>query len=158
MSATNFNNVLVAITVLSIAKEGHSCNVQITFDSNGKKETTILDDCFISGLAKYRFNDPNNDKFIIGKEYTAENTSKDYQACPVKIKRTCGTKTGKLMYALSVLNEAKATPFKTCTPKGNVINGFKFNTIPSRKWKRYSDFYEENLALYNSKQKAVATV
>lgn len=156
MANTNFNNVLVTIVVLSIAKEGHSCEAEITFNVNGKKETTVLHDCFITGLAKYRFNDPNNDKFIIGKQYTSENTSKVYDECPIKIKRTCGGRTGKLMYALSILNEAKPTRFETSTPKGNVINGYKFHTMPSSKWRRYSDFFEQNLAKFKERELAKA--
>lgn len=155
MSTTNFNNVIVTIAVMSIVEDQHLANVQITFESNGKKETSLLKDCYISGLAKYRFNDPKNTKFVIGKEYTAENTSKDYDSCPIKIKRTCGMRTGKLMYALTVLNEAWATSFKTTTPKGNVINGYKFKTIPASKWRRYSDFYEENLKIFNERKEAI---
>lgn len=154
MSTVNIHTVKVSIKVLSIETDNHSCNAEITFHYEDKKEVCQLKNCFISGLAKYRFNDPENTKFIIGKEYTAENNSKNYDACPIKIKRTIGSSTGNLMYALTVLNEDKAIRTEISTPKGNIINGYTFRYLPKNKWIRYSDFYEQNRAKWLAKQEA----
>ena len=148
-----FNLMMVSLMVIDIKKEGYSCNLEVTLEFNDKPETTILEDVFITGLAKHRFADVQNKKFVIGHKYTAVNNSKDYDSCPIRLTRTCSQKTGKLMFILNVLNEGEADPMEYVTPKGKVIKGYKFNTIHQNNWLRYSDFYEGSLKKFKDSLK-----
>lgn len=144
-----FNKMKVELTVVKInTKESHSCNVRVAMEINGKMEVSIIKNCFISGLTKYRFLDKNNLKFEIGKKYTSENTSKKYEDCPISLRRTCSRKTGKEMFALQVVNEGKTYKNTVTSPKGKEITSYTFTTIPPSKWYRYSDYYAKNLKRY----------
>lgn len=147
---TNILNIMkVELTVLSISKkEKHSCNVRIAIEINGKMETSILKECFISGLAKHRFLDPENSKFILKQKYSSQNNSKDYNACPILLKRTCSQKNGKEMYTIQVVNEGMPIKHNLTTPKGKEIIAYTFTTVNHNKWLRYSDYYNRNFKKY----------
>lgn len=143
-----FNFMLVSLTVLEISDDKYSCKVKATLDLGDNNSETVLEDVYITGLAKYRFK--HSDKFVVGKTYTASNNSDNYLNCPIKLIRTCDTKTGKLMFVLKVVNEGISKVNDYYTPNGQLVKSRQFSTIPQSKWFRYSDYYAKNREKYET--------
>lgn len=134
------NTMMVALTVLTINEENGATVKYSLTDSNGDLiEQDTLENVFITGLAKYRFE--HSDKFVIGQEYTSENNSKNYEACPIKLVRTV-TKDDKLLFILKVVNQGSDHVQIFYTPGGREVRSRFFKSIPPSDWLRYSDYYD----------------
>jgi hypothetical protein len=135
-----FNTMIVTLCVLEINEKKNSAKVEYSL-RDGRKiiDKDILEDVFITGLAKYRFD--NNDKFVVGKTYKSENNSKDYEACPIKLIRTADSK-NKPMFVLKVVNQGNDYLKEFVTPNGHVVKSRFFTTIPNTEWLRYSDYFD----------------
>ena len=150
-----FNFMEVSLRVLEISDNKYSCKVEWSISNDNKNYGSVLEDVYITGLAKYRFK--HNDKFEVGKTYTSSNNSDNYSECPIKLIRTCDTKTGKLMFVLKVVNEGMSKINEYNTPSGQLVRSRQFSTIPPSKWFRYSDYYAKNRERYEATlQKAEA--
>lgn len=135
-----FNTMIVTLCVLEIDEKKNNAKVEYSLH-DGKKliERDVLENVFITGLVKYRFE--NNDKFVVGKKYRCENNSQDYDACPFKLIRTADSK-NKPMFVVKVVNQGIDYLKEFVTPGGKTLNSRYFTTVPPSDWLRYSDYYD----------------
>jgi hypothetical protein len=142
------NQMRIAITVLAISKDKYNATVMIALGEPGTKgyEERIEDDVFITGLAKWYFN--NDDRFVIGYEYASANCSKNWNECPLAVIRTCSIKTGKLMYILQMVQQDGEKEISSTTPNGNIVSEKMFKNKSKYSYRRYTDWYDKNYAKY----------
>ena len=145
---TIFSQMVVSLQVMSIKKKDYKATVKAGFVINGKKETVTLKNVSISGLLIHCIEDTEKTKYELKKEYTAENNSKNYEACPIRLIRACNVKTGEMYYSLRRLNEGKSKVSEILSPKGTPIKHITFTSIPQSKWMRYSDYYAKGRKVY----------